>query len=334
MITLSYDVRIPIKDLLKPLMNKNGGTLIPPGINNLSFMHIFNPIQYINGYFFYWCPNNIDNDCLMYKNNRDETVIIGKPHIEITSLIYFDKKYINNCKKRYRKIKLYSRRIQKINDEISRITHIYHRIKTEILPNLNTCKKTKASHVRNIELKIIGMKKYNKPVYLYELHELKEDSKQKLVDLINKVLNLSVTINISTEEFFIYISICHILKNISKYRTYLKLCTEVISKNKFSLNKQFMFNNVLENRITQSSSNKYNEMYIFEDHNAYAYDISNNRKSNGYVLALAKDGKWNSYPAFNDNVDETLKTNVIKDFVSIIKKYEEAGYSLEAFIMP
>ena len=131
-----------------------------------------------------------------------------------------------------------------------------------------------------------------------------------------------------------FVHVCHLLKNISKYRAYLEQCIEVISKNKFSLNKQFMFNDVLGNRITQRSSDNYTEMYIFEDYNMYAYDISNTRKSNAYILALAKDGKWNSFPAFNDNIDESLKTTFIKDFVSIIKKYEEAGHSLEHFIMP
>jgi hypothetical protein len=148
---------------------------------------------------------------------------------------------------------------------------------------------------------MLGKNNYSKSLFLYDLHDISIYTKTKIINYINNKLNVSISVDISLEELFIYFTICKILKNIKLYKNYLSCCIDNINKNLFNLNKKYcMFNDVLEDRICEKDNeldSKFSEYYIFKDYDTYAIDNKNKCMCLGYVLALSKkDNKWNVFP--------------------------------------
>jgi hypothetical protein len=244
-----------------------------------------------------------------------------------------NKKYINNCKKKYKKRKYLLKRNNKINDEMLRINNIENKIKTEIINNLNFEKSQRNSHYRNCENKILGNNVYNKPLFLYDLHDITDNTKTKIISYINFKLKINICLDICLEKLFIFFTICKILKNIELYKNYLSCCIETINKNTFNLNKKYcMFNDVLEDRICERDNvidKHFSQYYIFKDCNTYAIDNKNKCICLGYVLAFSnKDNKWNVFPKNNDNFSDNISSENIYNMLHVINEYEKEGFNL------
>ena len=214
-----------------------------------------------------------------------------------------------------------------------RIKNIETKIKTEIINNLNFSKKTKESHYMNCKNKMLGKNSYSKCLFLYELHNISNDTKTKIINYINVKLNITIIVDICLEKLFIYFTICKILKNIELYKNYLSCCIDTINKNTFNLNKKYcMFNDVLEDRICEKDNefdNKFSEYYIFKDYDTYAIDNKNKCMCLGYVLAFSNQGnKWNVFPKNNDNCQHYISSNNIDNMINTIKAYEKEGINL------
>ena len=74
-----------------------------------------------------------------------------------------------------------------------RIKNIETKIKKEIINNLNFKKSQGDSHYRNCENKILGKNVYKKSLFLYQLHDINNNTKTKLIDYIKLKLNITPT---------------------------------------------------------------------------------------------------------------------------------------------
>lgn len=172
----------------------------------------------------------------------------------------------------------------------------------------------------------MGLNSCKKSLFLYELHELDDNLKNKIILNINNTLNINLTINCTIEEFYIYFSICKILKNIELYNNYLVSCISNIRNDLFSLNKKYFMNNdILNNKITSNNdklNETYSEFYIFNDRNIYALDNVTKNISSGYVLAF--NMKWNVFPKHNDNPtnNQKISNETITNLINNIKNNE------------
>jgi hypothetical protein len=289
---------------------------------------------------------NSNKDIISYES-KDKSIIIELHDFKIITNhnnLQITQKYIYNCLKKYRKRNYLNKRILKINNEIDRIKIIENKIKNEIINNLNFEKSRKDSHIQNCENKLNDKNKFSKSLFLYNIHKLSNNTIFKLIEHINKKLNIKLEIDINKllsnnlttknkdiEMLFIYFSLCKILKNIELYYNYLNACIENISKNLFALNlKHFIINDILKDRIIEiKNESHYKLQYKFRDYNVYAIDNKNKCKCLGYILAL--DDKWNIFPIHNDK--EEYKLRDINNFIDYIKIIEDEGiYLLEKFI--
>jgi hypothetical protein len=282
-------------------------------------------------HFFY--RNHKIFDEIVYETNDSLNRLTFGPLKMLFNTREINKKYINNCKKKYKKRKYFLKRTNKINDEMLRIKNIETKIKKEIINNLNFKKSQKDSHYRNCENKIIGNNSYKKPLFLYELHDISDTIKTKIINYINIKLNINLCLDVCLEQLFIFFTICKILKNIELYKNYLSCCIETINKDAFNLNKKYcMFNDVLEDRIceTDTDLNKhFSEYYIFKDCNTYAIDNKNKCVCVGYVLAFSnKENKWNVFPKNNDNFLDYIPSENIYKMIHIINEYDKEGFNL------
>lgn len=321
-------ITIPLSDLFKNITNENSYNLFkqPLQINLFLNNHIF-----VNNHFFYR-NYDIQNEIVYETKDKLNYIKIGEFQL-LGKTKELNKKYIYNCCKKYRKRKYLLKRTTKLNDEIIRVTNIETKIKTKIINNLNFKKSTRDSHYRNCENKILGKNIYYKPLFLYELHEISSNIKDKFINFINLKLNININTNICLEELFIYFTICKILKNIELYKNYLSCCINNITQNIFQLNKKYcMFNDILEDRLCEKDNeleHVFSEYYIFKDYNTYAIDNKNKCKCLGYILAFSKhDNKWNVFPKNNDNTQYHISSENIHNMLNTIKAYETEGHNL------
>jgi hypothetical protein len=300
---------MPLGEIFKNITNDNSHNLL----NQQFKLNIFlrNPIYIIN--LFFYRNYDINNEIVYETKDKLNRITFGD-----FGLLYKTKelntKYINKCCKKYKKRQYLLKRTKKINDEIVRVNNIETKIKTEIINNLNFTKPQRESHYRNCENKILGNNTYTKPLFLYQLHDIDDNAKTKMMDDINLKLNINISLDICLEKLFIYFTICKILNNIELYKNYLSCCIDTINKNIFNLNKKyFIFNDVLEDRICEKDPDldkTFSEYYIFKDYNTYAIDNKNKCMCLGYILAFSKEeNKWNVFPKNNDNAQYHISYN-------------------------
>lgn len=327
-------ITLPLGEYFKSITNENSYNLISKPLN-MGFLlneHIF-----VNNLFFYRDCNTTNEIAYETKDKLNRIVLSDFKVLYKTGEL--DKKYINNCCKKYKKRKYLLKRTNKINNELIRTTNIETKIMTEIIKNLNFTKSKKDSHCRNCENKIIGNNSYTKSLFLYELHDISDNTRTKIINHINDKLNPNVenpndkiSVDICLEELFIYFTICKILTNITQYKNYLSYCIKNINKDLFNLNKNCMFNDILEDRICENDNElaiNFSEHYIFKDYNTYAIDNKNKSPCLGYVLALSNQGnKWNVFPNNNDKSQHYISIENINDMIKTIKAYEKEGISL------
>ena len=325
----TYDelITMSLSKIFKDITNVNSHNLLN---QSLTINFLLNDHIFINNQFFYR-NYNITNE-IVYET-KDKLSCITFSNFE---LLYTTKelntKYIYNCCKKYKKRNYLFKRTKKINDEIIRVDNIETKIKKEIINNLNFNKSQSKSHYRNCENKILDINVYKKPLFLYDLHEISNITKTKIINYINLKINIDINVDICLEKLFIYLTICKILKNIKMYKNYLSCCIDNINKNIFNLNKNYcMFNDVLENRICEKDNeleSNFTEYYIFKDYNTYAIDNKNKCMCLGYILAFSKNGnKWNVFPKNSDN-NQCISRNNINHMINIIKAYEKEGFNL------
>jgi hypothetical protein len=326
--TYTQTITVPLDYLFKNITNENRQNLFnqPLQINVV----MANPI-YINNQFFYR-DYTISDEIIYVSKDKLSCIKFGDFNL-LYKTTEFSKKYVYNCCKKYKKRKYLLKRTTKINNEINRIINIEHIIQTEIIHNLNFNKKTKESHYMNCKNKIVGNNRYTKSLFLYELHNINENTKLKIINYINRTLNISIDLSICLEKLFIYFTICKILKNIELYKNYLSHCIYTISKDIFNLNTKYcMFNDVLNDRIREkddSLDTNYSKYYIFKDYNTYAIDNLNQCVCIGYTLAFSKTrNKWNVFPTNNDNIQYYISRENIEYMLNFIKAYDDEGIDL------
>lgn len=324
--TYNEVIIMPLNKIFKNITNENSYNLFN---QPLTIKFLLNDPIFVNNQFFYK-NYNITNEIIYETKDKISCIKFGDFEL-LCETNKLNKKYIDNCCKRYKKQNYLFKRINKINHEITRVSNIEIKIKTEIIYNLNFEKSQSKSHFINVKNKILGTKKYKKPLFLYQLHDTNDNT--KIIDYINLKLNINITLDICLEKLFIYLTICKILKNIELYKNYLFCCLETINKDIFNLNKKYcMFNDVLEDRICEKDNEldkNFSEYYIIKDYNTYAIDNKNKCMCLGYVVAFSiKGNKWNVFPTNNDNKEYYVTIENITSMLNIIKAYENEGVDL------
>lgn len=300
----------------------------------LQFNLLLNEKFLINGQVF--CRNyDITNKIVYETKDKLYSIHVGEFHLQY-NIKTINKNYIKNFRKKCKKKNYLIKRTKKLEDEITRVNNIETKIKLDVINNLNFTKTSRYSHYKNCKNKLIGSNVYTKPLFLYELHEdyNNSETKVKIINYINNIINIVLDIDIDFEELFIYFTICKIIKNIELYKNYLLSCIDNIHKNIFNLNTNYcMINDVLHDRICENGNNRfdeiYSEYYIFRDYNTYAIDNKNKCMCLGYVLALSKsDNKWNVFPENNDDLQYYISNKNIDDMIKFIKEHENEGIHL------
>jgi hypothetical protein len=130
--TYNKVLTIPLEKIFKNITNENSYNLFngPLKINVL----LNNPI-FVNNQFFYRNSNIINE--IVYETKDKLSRIIFDDFKLLYKSIELNKKYINNCCKKYKKRNYLLKRTNKINNEMIRIKNIETKIKTEIIINLN-----------------------------------------------------------------------------------------------------------------------------------------------------------------------------------------------------
>jgi hypothetical protein len=316
---------VPLGEIFKNITNEDSHYLLNQPLTIKLFLN--DPIFVYNQFFYR--NYNISNEIVYETKDKINRITFGDFEL-FGKTKELNTKYIYNCCKRYKKRKYLLKRTNKINDEMIRIQNIETKIKTEIINNLNFDKSQGDSHYRNCENKILGKNVYKKPLFLYQLHDINDKTKTKIINCINLKLNINIGQDICLEKLFIYFTICKILKNIELYKNYLSCCIDTIHKNIFNLNKKCMFNDILEDRICEKDdelNSKFSEYYIFKD-DTYAIDNKHKCMCLGYVLAFSNQGKWNVFPKNNDNHQHYMSSDNIDNMITIIKAYEKEGINL------
>jgi hypothetical protein len=320
-------ITMPLGEIFKNITNENSHNLFN---QPLTINFLLNDPIFVNNQFFYR-NYNITNEIVYEADNKLSPITFGDFEL-LCKTTELNTNYINDCCEEYKKTGELIKRTNKINHEINRITNIEIKIKTEIINNLNFRKNPKKSHYMNCKNKL-SKNVYKKPLFLYQLHDINDNTKTKIINYINLKLNINISVDICLEKLFIYFTICKIIKNIELYKNYLSCCIDTINNNIFKLNKKYcMFNDVLEDRICEKDNeldSKFSEYYIFKDYSTYAIDNKNKCMCLGYVLALSKeDNKWNVFPKNSDNKKYGISCDNIDNMLNIIKAYEREGINL------
>ena len=224
--TYNEVITMPLGEIFKNITNENSHNLFNQPLTIKILLN--NPI-FINNRFFYR-NYNITNEIIYETKDKLSRITFGDFEL-LCNIKELNKKYIDNCRKKYKKRKYLLKRTNKINDEMIRIKNIETKIKTEIINNLNFSKKTKESHYMNCKNKMLGKNSYIKPLFLYDLHDISINTKNKIINYINFKLNINISVDICLEKLFIYFTICKVLKNIELYKNYLSCCIDTINKN-------------------------------------------------------------------------------------------------------
>lgn len=343
-VTNCQDVVIPFKDLFKNITNENSYNLFDQPLTIKFFLN--NPIFHNN--LFFYRNDDMKNKIVYETKDKLNSITFGE--FEVHTLKYkINELYIHKCCKYYEKNNTLLKRTKILNDEIIRVDSIVNKIKTEIIYNLNFTKSKEHSHYMDCKKKLCGTN-YKKPLFLYQLHKINNDTKIKLVNYINDKLKANeydnnIIIkdneknNIKLETLFIYFSICEILKNMLLYKNYLLCCINHINKNLFNLNTKYcLFSNIIKDRICEEDitlNKHYVEYYIFKDYYTYAIDNYNDCMCSGYIMALSKNAsKWNIFPKNNDNNANNCRilSSNINNMINIINAHEQEGiYMMDKF---
>jgi hypothetical protein len=215
---------MPLSEIFKNITNENSHNLFN---QPLTIQFLLDDIILLDKYIFKR-NYNITNKIVYETKDKLSCITFGDSKL-IYNTIELSVEYINNCCKKYKKNNILLKRTNKINNEIIRVKNIETKIKTEIINNLNFKKSQGNSHYRNCENKILGKNVYNKPLFLYQLHEINNNTKTKIINYINLKLNISIDVNICLEKLFIYFTICKIIKNIELYKNFLSCCIDTIN---------------------------------------------------------------------------------------------------------
>jgi len=201
--TFTREINMSLGFLFKNITKENCYNLLNQPTQIL--LTLGDPI-FIGDQFFYR-NNDVLNEFVFETKNKQYRLIISD--FELTCGIIKIKEdcnyknYRRNCCKKYKKQNYLSKRTIRINNEIDRMIKIETKIKTEIINNLNFTKSRSNSHYKNCENKITGKNVYKKPIFLFELHEITDGSKNRLIDYINLKLNLKMNIKVEFEQLFI-----------------------------------------------------------------------------------------------------------------------------------
>lgn len=320
-----FTVQYPLEHLFKNI--SNGGTLIN---GKLSFKIEYNDVVVMNNIVF-TRNKDIENLIVYESNDKNATISFDPKNMEIVGKYNtFSDKYIDACRRKYKQNNELKIRTDKINKEIERIQNLKILIKKEIIHNLNLTKKQKESHHVGSVKKLISHK-YDKPIFIYDLEELTPTIRDRIINYINQLLEYEfLSKNDNLEKFYIGISFCNILKNINLYINYLNVCIEKINEDVFNLNKNLMFNDILNDRINEKDNvSYYSKIYEIIDYNVYGVDLHNKTIPTGYCLSLSNNNnKWNVYPLNNDKCNYVISDDNIQQLIDITKLYNDENICL------
>jgi hypothetical protein len=323
-VTKQYECSMPL--YLKDIMDSTRSLICP----DISIKFYLSDVIFMNGLFFYKCHS----DSFVYKTKDNNHVLNlsdfklcfechAKVHISET----YREKYLKACK--YQNIS--NDRITKINSEITRINKIKKIIKNIVIHNLNYEKQTNKSHCRNVEKKITDNK--SKTLFLYDLIKLTPERKQQIKNKIQSILNIVIkgkNPNEEIEQFYLYFTVCQILKSIDHYTNYLNSCITFINNDNFHANKKYCsFNDTLPGKIEEKITDIYSIEYHFRDYNTFAIDNTNKCKSNGCVLSNDRaNKKWHLYPKNESDKCNSISIENINNFINMMKLYGDEGVDL------
>ena len=183
-----------------------------------------------------------------------------------------------------------------------------------------------------LKKKITGNK--SKTLFLYEVIKLTPERKQQIKNKIQNILDIIIVEennpNKEIEQFYLYFTVCQILKSIDHYTNYLNSCITFINNDNFHANKKYCsFNDTLPGKIEENISDIYSIEYHFRDYNTFAIDNATKCKSNGYVLSNDRTNKkWHLYPKNESDKCNSISIKNINYFIDMMKLYGDEGVDL------